>query len=86
MTCRLGLQYFPDRPAAMREMARVARPGGRVAVMVWRDIGQSPGFAALADALEGSVGQGAAAVMRAAAADPVEFPIEAHIARARSPG
>ena len=63
--CQLGLQYFPDRPAAVREMRRVLRPGGRVVVMVWRDVSHSPGFAALVSALETNIGPEAAAVMRA---------------------
>jgi ubiquinone/menaquinone biosynthesis C-methylase UbiE len=33
--CQQGLQYFPDRAAAIREMARVLAPGGRVSVNVW---------------------------------------------------
>jgi ubiquinone/menaquinone biosynthesis C-methylase UbiE len=33
--CQQGLQYFPDRMAAMREMARVLAPGGRVCLNVW---------------------------------------------------
>ena len=63
--CQLGLQYFPDRTAAVREMRRVLRPGGRVVVMVWRDVSHSPGFAALVSALETNIGPEAAAVMRA---------------------
>ena len=31
-----GLQYFPDRMAAMREMARVLAPGGRVGLPRFR--------------------------------------------------
>ena len=27
--CQLGLQFFPDRPLALRQMARVLRTGGR---------------------------------------------------------
>src|SRR5919201_3926368 len=49
--CQQGLQFFPDRPAALREMRRVLGPAGRVALSTWRDIGRSPGFAALAEAL-----------------------------------
>jgi ubiquinone/menaquinone biosynthesis C-methylase UbiE len=33
--CQQGLQYFPDRPAAVKEMARVLSPGGRIALNVW---------------------------------------------------
>jgi ubiquinone/menaquinone biosynthesis C-methylase UbiE len=46
--CQAGLQFFPDRPAALAEMARVLAPGGRLAALVWRSIDHSPGFAALA--------------------------------------
>lgn len=33
--CSLGLMYVPDPLGAVREMHRVLRPGGRVAVSVW---------------------------------------------------
>ena len=33
--CQLGLQFFADRPAALREMRRVLATKGRLAVMVW---------------------------------------------------
>jgi SAM-dependent methyltransferase len=63
--CQLGLQFFADRRAAVREMSRVLRAGGRLALMVWRGIHESPGFAVLAEALERHVGQPAAAIVRA---------------------
>ncbi len=63
--CQLGLQFFVDRPTALREMHRVLAPGGRLALMVWRSIDHSPGFAALLAALERHVGAAAAAVVRA---------------------
>jgi ubiquinone/menaquinone biosynthesis C-methylase UbiE len=49
--CQQGLQFFPDRPAALREMRRVLAPSGRIVLSVWRPIEQSPGFAVLAQAL-----------------------------------
>jgi ubiquinone/menaquinone biosynthesis C-methylase UbiE len=32
--CQMGLQFFPDRPGALREMRRVVRPGGRIILNV----------------------------------------------------
>jgi SAM-dependent methyltransferase len=63
--CQLGLQFFPDRAAALAEMARVLVAGGRLVAMVWRSIDRSPGFAVLAEALDRHVGPAAGAVMRA---------------------
>jgi ubiquinone/menaquinone biosynthesis C-methylase UbiE len=63
--CQLGLQYFPDRVAALGEMHRVLVPGGRLVLLVWQSIELSPGFALLAAALERHVGPPAATIMRA---------------------
>jgi SAM-dependent methyltransferase len=63
--CQLGLQFFPDRPAALREMNRVMVPGGRLGLMVWRGIEHSPGFGFLAAALARHVSSEAAGIMRA---------------------
>jgi SAM-dependent methyltransferase len=52
ITCQQGLQFFPDRPAAVAEMYRALRPGGRAAVAVWTEIERSPAWRALADAIE----------------------------------
>lgn len=64
--CQQGLQFFPDRAAALREMHRVVAPGGRVALSVWRPIHYSPGFALLAEALGRHVALETATTMHAA--------------------
>jgi SAM-dependent methyltransferase len=51
VTCQQGLQFFPDRPAALVEMRRALRPGGQLGVAVWCAIADCPTFAALASAL-----------------------------------
>jgi SAM-dependent methyltransferase len=51
VTCQQGLQFFPDRAAAVREMYRALKPGGRVVAAVWREIAVQPSFAALDAAL-----------------------------------
>ena len=48
--CHQGLQFFPDRAAAVREMRRVLRNGGRVALSVWQDLQHHPVFAAVYEA------------------------------------
>ena len=63
--CQLGLQFFTDRPAALREMRRVLSTKGRLAVMVWCGIQESPGFEAFAEILERNISPAAATIMRA---------------------
>jgi len=49
--CQQGLQYFPDRDKAMKEMARVLAPCGRIALNVWGALERQPFFVALVDAI-----------------------------------
>ena len=37
ISCRLGFMFFPDMQLASKEMVRVLKPGGRIAVTVWND-------------------------------------------------
>lgn len=48
--CQQGLQFFPDKEAALSEMARVSEPGGYLAMTIWA--GASPFFTAVARSLE----------------------------------
>ena len=41
-TCQQGLQFFPDRLAALAEMRRALRPGGQVGIAVWKRIAECP--------------------------------------------
>lgn len=56
VTCQQGLQFFPDRAAALAEMRRALRPGGKVGIAVWCVIEDCPPFFALANALEQVLG------------------------------
>lgn len=63
--CQFGLMFFDDRAAALAEMYRVTRPGGRMAVAVWGPAEASPGYAAMIDLIERVVGPEAADALRA---------------------
>jgi SAM-dependent methyltransferase len=42
--CQMALMFFPDRTAALREMARVARPGGTVVLCVPAALADQPAY------------------------------------------
>ena len=54
--CQQGLQFFPNRPAALREMHRVLVDGGRLGLSVWRSADHSPCHTAIAESLGRRVG------------------------------
>jgi ubiquinone/menaquinone biosynthesis C-methylase UbiE len=63
--CQLGLQFFPDRPLALREMKRVLAPSGRLALSVYSAIERTPAADAFARALDKSLGPTASNIKRA---------------------
>lgn len=62
---QFGLMFFKDRMAAIHEMSRVLRSGGRMAVTVWGRLDDSPGYASMAELLERLFGTEIAAALYA---------------------
>jgi SAM-dependent methyltransferase len=60
--CQAALMFFPDRAAALGEMARVATDGGVVAVQVWDRLEAQAGFGAMYEAFTEHLGPAAAAL------------------------
>jgi ubiquinone/menaquinone biosynthesis C-methylase UbiE len=63
--CQLGLQFFPDRLAALAQMRRVLMPGGRLGLNVYGPIEHNPAAFALAQALDRHLGPDASRTKRA---------------------
>jgi len=63
--CQQGLQFLPDKPAALAEMHRVLSPGGRMAHCLWRAIEHSPYLKACVEALIPHLGAASASRLEA---------------------
>ena len=62
---QFGLMFFSDRTQAMREIARVLKPGGGVAVAVWDSLERSAAYPIEVELLERLAGPAAANALRA---------------------
>ena len=54
--CQFGVMFFADRRAALREMHRVVRFGGRIALSVWQGLDRHPFYQALDEAIQRRLG------------------------------
>lgn len=56
VTCRFGVMFVPDVLPALAETARVLRPGGRAAFMLWGPLADNRLFAEIAAGLDEALG------------------------------
>ena len=75
VSCHQGLQFFPERLAALAEFRRVLEPGGHLVVATWGRLADNPWPAALSGAVGRLLGNdaGAAMTMVCDLGDPAEL-------------
>jgi SAM-dependent methyltransferase len=73
--CQMALMFFPDRAGALREMGRVCRPGGVVAVCVPAALADQPAYGPFVDMAVHHAGDAARSLLGAywSCGDPDEL-------------
>ena len=61
---QFGMMFFNDRQKSATEMLRVLKPGGTLAIAVWRSVEHNPAYADIISVLEEQVGTDAANALR----------------------
>jgi ubiquinone/menaquinone biosynthesis C-methylase UbiE len=80
--CQFALMFLADRTTALREMRRVARPGGQIGLLVWDSVANSPGYDILIPLLGEVVGPEAAEALSAPFCLGARADIETELTRA----
>jgi SAM-dependent methyltransferase len=61
---QFGMMFFRDRQKSADEMFRAMKPGGSLAIAVWRSVEHNPAYADIISVLEEQVGTAAADALR----------------------
>ena len=61
---QFGMMFFQDRQKSADEMFRAMKPGGSLAIAVWRSVENNPAYADIISVLEEQVGTAAADALR----------------------
>ena len=61
---QFGMMFFQDRPKSIREMFRVLKPGGKLAIAVWDSVERNPTYMGIISVLQEEVGNAAADALR----------------------
>jgi ubiquinone/menaquinone biosynthesis C-methylase UbiE len=65
VVCQQGLQFFPERVEALKEMLRITKTGGRIAVAVWGSIEKCELFFQLYSAMAETIPSEIAEILKA---------------------